>query len=305
MSNRPDSEYLDLTYELAEQQAPPLAPPLPPKTQPTYHYADERVELEQEQQYAEPILVVSSTITQPKQHEQPEPILINNDKKRLVRRLPRVNNAATGLCGLLGLFGMVGLVPQQQSTKAEIEAAAEASVAAAAGVICTPGELVWWTGKDIPQGYVAADGALLLQNDFPELFNAVGFLYGPAPGPNRQMLFGVPDLLTERRFIRMGENRGHTEESSIDASQLSATVHDPGHDHNSAKTLVVSGQNTFSTSLEAEDQPDLETYSTLTKDTGGTGITVDIVGTGSETRPVAVELFAIICSGPSHNTNAG
>lgn len=70
--------------------------------------------------------------------------------------------------------------------------------------IVQPGTIIASYAISVPEGYLFCNGATLNKNDYPELFNNIGYIYGGS-GNN----FNIPELRT--RFIR-----GSSDNSNID-----------------------------------------------------------------------------------------
>ena len=77
---------------------------------------------------------------------------------------------------------------------------------------CPIGASMWWwgTAANIPTGWIIMDGSSLPVATYPELYAIIGTAYG-GDATN----FNVPDLITERRFIRANNAAGEEEEDAI------------------------------------------------------------------------------------------
>ena len=77
---------------------------------------------------------------------------------------------------------------------------------------CPIGASMWWWGTiaNIPTGWIIMDGSSLPVATYPELYAIIGTAYG-GDATN----FNVPDLITERRFIRADNVAGEEEIDTI------------------------------------------------------------------------------------------
>ena len=77
--------------------------------------------------------------------------------------------------------------------------------------VLAAGTLICYAGTDIPPGYLLCDGRSVNSDDYPELFDAIGYTFGGSGSS-----FSVPNL--ENRFIRgTSSNRalGNPEEDRV------------------------------------------------------------------------------------------
>src|SRR4030095_13982641 len=81
-----------------------------------------------------------------------------------------------------------------------------------------PGTVIMFAGTAPPTGYLKANGASLLRAMYPNLFAAIGTLYGAADGTH----FNVPDLRGE--FVRAFDDaRGVDSGRAMGSAQAEAT----------------------------------------------------------------------------------
>lgn len=57
------------------------------------------------------------------------------------------------------------------------------------------GQIVAYTGENIPDGWLPCDGRMLRRRVYPQLFSAIGTQYGDGDGSNTA--FNLPDLVFE------------------------------------------------------------------------------------------------------------
>lgn len=68
------------------------------------------------------------------------------------------------------------------------------------------GSILWYTGENVPTGYLLCDGSAVSRTDYADLFSVVGTTFGAGDGSTT---FNLPDL--RAKFIRgAGANNGYT-----------------------------------------------------------------------------------------------
>lgn len=143
------------------------------------------------------------------------------------------------------------------------------------------GTILHYAGQTAPQGWLVADGSLLLKANFPDLFSVLGVVFGG----DGITTFGLPNLLGE--FIRgYDKGRGVDTGRAFGSEQLDQLQ---GHAH----TIFIRQQNTNA----LFDHADAGYNGSVGSDTT-TGIASDGTNgtprTGAETRPRNVALLPII-----------
>ena len=95
------------------------------------------------------------------------------------------------------------------------------------------GATMMWITSTPPDGWLILDGAALLADDYPELFDLIGYTYGGGSGT-----FVLPDLgslspMGVGGFIGLMETKGNTQSVIAHGNlpNVSFPVTDPGHIH--------------------------------------------------------------------------
>jgi len=68
------------------------------------------------------------------------------------------------------------------------------------------GQIMAYTGENIPEGWLPCDGRMLRRDTYPELYKVLGVKYGDGDGSNTA--FNLPDLVfpaPDRRYIIFGD----------------------------------------------------------------------------------------------------
>ncbi len=63
----------------------------------------------------------------------------------------------------------------------------------------TLGQIVAYSGENIPDGWLLCDGRMLRRRVYPELFKILGIQYGDGDGSNTA--FNLPDRVTEESGV--------------------------------------------------------------------------------------------------------
>lgn len=195
--------------------------------------------------------------------------------------VPRCNPAALyGCLGLVGLVGLLGLMVHPEETFVEAPAVASTSSG------CVVGMLSFSFSKEPPEGWRVADGSVLPAGDFPELAALLG-----AEGS----VVVLPDLLTDRLFLRAGAVPGATESDTVSLRGVGIEIEDAGHSHGEEfNAVVVDGTGIFKTFNEGTG-PNINEYETVEPSDSLTGISATLVGGGVETRPRNMAAVPLIC----------
>lgn len=90
-----------------------------------------------------------------------------------------------------------------------------------------------YAGVNVPNGYLLCDGSFYRTDEYPELFNALGFTYGES-GSGVNLMFAVPNLATR---VPVGVGSGYALGSTGGEAKHTLTVSEmPKHDHGAVYT---------------------------------------------------------------------
>ena len=151
---------------------------------------------------------------------------------------------------------------------------------------CPIGASMWWwgTAANIPTGWIIMDGSSLPVATYPELYAIIGTAYG-GDATN----FNVPDLITERRFIRANNAAGEEEEDAIRNITGDLNISAGG---NSAELAGLSGAFTYRDVARRESGLCFADWNTLDY---LTSFSADkVVDTSAEVRPKNISSIPII-----------
>lgn len=62
------------------------------------------------------------------------------------------------------------------------------------------GQIVAYTDKNIPEGWLACHGRMLRRHDYPELFKVISTIYGDGDGSNTA--FNLPNIVDSEPDVR-------------------------------------------------------------------------------------------------------
>jgi microcystin-dependent protein len=158
------------------------------------------------------------------------------------------------------------------------------------GQILRPGDITIWTGTTARTGCLECNGAALSRTTYAALFAAIGTTFGAGNGSTT---FNIPDLRgvfirgwDHGRGLDGGRGLGSYQADTFGYHGHNAYVNDPGHNHNYDRIIDQGGS-----SYTSGDRGMI----TLGTSWAGTGISVDIGGSGSnETKPKNVALMYCI-----------
>ena len=110
------------------------------------------------------------------------------------------------------------------------------------GTGSTPiGSVIAFMGMEVPNGWMTANGAEISRAEYPELFSAIGVIYGSG---NNATTFNIPDLRGE--FIRgWDDGRGVDNDRQLGSYQADAFQ---GHHHDSYQVMGHETGNHYSSS---------------------------------------------------------
>lgn len=234
-------------------------------------------------------------------------------------------NGAEGAVGPPGPPGGIGEAPIDSKQYARSNAAwVEVTGGGSGGAGNPSGTIIWFAGAIPPTGYIKANGQAVGRSTYPNLFAAIGTLYGAGDGSTT---FNVPDLRGE--FVRgLDEGRGvdagralgsaqaddlkshlHTVDppittSSSDTHNHTGTTSSDTHNHTVGPLNAVSGTsggntryNTEAGTLTTSSDTHNHTFTT-SSDTHNHTVDIAQFNSGStggaETRPRNVALLACI-----------
>lgn len=90
-----------------------------------------------------------------------------------------------------------------------------------------------YAGFDAPSGYLLCDGSFYRTDEYPELFDAIGFTYGES-GSGVNLMFAVPNLATR---VPVGVGSGYALGDTGGEAKHTLTVNEmPKHDHGAVYT---------------------------------------------------------------------
>lgn len=90
-----------------------------------------------------------------------------------------------------------------------------------------------YAGSNAPSGYLLCDGSYYRTDEYPELFDAIGFTYGES-GSGVNLMFAVPNLATR---VPVGVGNGYSLGSTGGEAKHTLTVSEmPKHDHGAVYT---------------------------------------------------------------------
>lgn len=115
-----------------------------------------------------------------------------------------------------------------------------------------PGSITSYAGSTIPSGWLLCDGSTLNKNDYPELFSAIGYIYGGTGNS-----FKIPNLTG--RFL-LGKSGSHPLAQTGGAETVALSVAQmPAHGHSVSCSTV--GNHTHSIPAPASEGTYPSTYS--------------------------------------------
>ena len=108
-----------------------------------------------------------------------------------------------------------------------------------------PGSITSYAGNTVPSGWLLCDGSTLNKNDYPELFSAIGYIYG---GSGES--FMIPSLVGR---MSLGKSESHPmAETGGSETVTLTTAQIPGHSHNG--TTNSGGSHVHSIQLYGDDK---------------------------------------------------
>lgn len=100
-----------------------------------------------------------------------------------------------------------------------------------------PGSITSYAGNTVPSGWLLCDGSTLNKNDYPELFSAIGYIYGGSGNS-----FKLPNL--SGRFP-LGKGSSHSlAETGGNETVTLTTAQMPSHTHTASITINSAGEHT-------------------------------------------------------------
>lgn len=164
----------------------------------------------------------------------------------------------------------------------------------------------------LPGNWLVCDGTSYSRTEWPDLAEA---LHLPRPLAEIPETFTVPDLISERRFIRSGRISEllRTEASAVGRNDIGIEINDPGHDHPEMyqntpvverAVLTDANGNELYTDAEKEELFDrfavyryLSTSTYVIRSSQLSGVSANLTGLGTETRPASISLLPAIYAG--------
>jgi microcystin-dependent protein len=102
-----------------------------------------------------------------------------------------------------------------------------------------------YAGFSAPYGYLLCDGSFYRTDEYPELFDAIGFTYGES-GSGVNLMFAVPNLATR---VPVGVGTGYALGATGGEAKHTLTVNEmPSHNHNNSVALETTGSTTLQNS---------------------------------------------------------
>lgn len=268
-----DSTYdPEVLYHYAADEPPDL-------TDPGYLATGETI-LEQEK-YEQPLEPVAFSrpiyTTAPRKPEPPR----RNSYPSVPLPLPPSKTNRIGLFGLLGLIGLVGLSYTNSDSPGSSSSASVTSTG------CVIGTVSWSVASSPPsEAYLVADGSAFDTVKYADLATLLG------KGT-------LPNLINRYARGAVGNDVGVYVPAGIDVSGVAIDISDPGHVHTSgapAYGVQRDGQYTLAHlySFDTDGMNLKDAGPILTK--SETGITAQLIGGDTETRPESVGLLPLVCA---------
>ena len=193
-----------------------------------------------------------------------------------IELIPSRRQRHYGAVGLIGLIGLVGLVKPPSSSPST-----RASVSGG----CLAGSVVYYAGSSVPSGYLLADGSTFDATTHPELQAGLGSTT-------------LPNLID--RYARGSSTNVGTElDAEIDLSGVAVEITDQGHSHidGAGYSVKRDGQYTLAHLYSFDtDGMNLRDSASIVRP-ATCGITANLVGGGTETRPASTNLLPLVCVG--------
>lgn len=263
-------------------------------TEAFYHYADEPPNL------TDPgYLATGESVVEQEKYEQPlEPVEFRRPVYATTPRKPdppRRNSypvipsvpsvpSKTNRIGLFGLLGLLGLVGLSYTNSGSPGSASSQSVGAAG---CIVGTVIWSLASSPPsEAYLVADGSAFDTAKYADLATLLGAA-------------NVPNLVSRYARGAVGNEVGVHVPAGVDVSGVGISISDPGHVHTSgAPTYGVQRDGQFTLahlySFDTDGMNLKDSGPILTK--SETGITAQLIGGDSETRPESIGLLPLVCA---------
>ncbi|HJK73135.1 MAG TPA: tail fiber protein [Methanocorpusculum sp.] len=106
-----------------------------------------------------------------------------------------------------------------------------------------PGSITSYAGNTVPSGWLLCDGSTLNKNDYPELFSAIGYIYG---GSGES--FMIPSLVGR---MPLGKSSSHPLAETGGSEMVALTIEQmPNHDHSISGGVSSSGTHNHNLSLQ-------------------------------------------------------